>query len=170
MQTTLRPGFATRPSGRQGVRRRCRVVVGQETAALRRQLINCLTPDGYDVRGAANGGTLVAHLASSVLKGGVPAELVVASARLRGWSGLELYKGMRDSTWETAFVLTVERTDVRSIDAARQLGIRWVLAFPFELDDFRTVVLHAALHPSRHRSGERYDQVGRTGLRGAVLC
>lgn len=118
------------------------VLVAEDDDELRYLIVRALRRDGHDVLAAADGTSLQAAL-SGARKYGRDPDLIVTDVRMPGMSGLEVVRWLRDHECAIRTVLVSAFADDETVRAARALGVLHVLSKPFDLDDLRTVVLHA---------------------------
>ena len=140
-------GDATRPGVTSTGRRwgkGGRVLLAHDDAATRAVLAAVLRQDGHDVHEVASGSEVTNELANATVEGLPPPDLLIASDRLRGLSGLELVGGLKGTPWEVPTILLVRTGDVAARRHGRRLGATMVMEWPFEMEDFRTVALHLA--------------------------
>lgn len=124
-------------------RRRPRVLLAEDDAALRALLARLLRQEGCDVIEACDGLDLFSRIEAEVNTSGRKAHsiaLVVSDIRMPGLSGLEVLSILRCGFWDTPVILLTAFGDDRTHAEARELGATRVFDKPFDLDEFRRVV------------------------------
>lgn len=132
-----------------------KVILAHDDAAVRLVLAQVLRRDGHEVREVSTGSEVTNELATATVEGRSPPDLLIASDRLRGLTGLELIGGLRGTPWEVPTILVVRSGDIAARHHGRRLGATMVMEWPFELDDFRTVALHLARGRFTHVLAQR---------------
>lgn len=120
---------------------------------MRRLVVEALSADGYDVAEVSDGVELLARVGSSVLFGGFgsirePPDLIVTDVRMPGLTGLTVLEGLRRAGGTVPVVVITAFGDDETHRIAYQSGAVAVFDKPFDLDDLRTIVLHALRPPS----------------------
>jgi DNA-binding response OmpR family regulator len=142
------------------------VVVADDDAELRNLLEECLRLDGFEVETVKSGGALVDYLrgALSDADARVP-DLVVSDIRMPNGTGMQVLRSLRAERRRPPFVLMTAFGSGETRLQAHRLGAAGVLSKPFDLDDFRTVVLYAlsaktneaSPDPPHAREGQRSE-------------
>lgn len=118
---------------------------------VRRQLANGLRGGGCEVEEVSDGAWAVRRFASRMLRSGRPFDGVILHHDLRGWSGLQILDGLRDSDWFAPTVFLVDTGDQQTAHAARRRGAEVIIEWPLDVQDVRDAVLE--LVSGGHRSG-----------------
>ena len=129
-------------------KRRPRVLVAEDDREMRRLVVEALTDDGYDIAEVCDGVELLAQVGSSVLFGGFgstrePPDLIVTDVRMPGLTGLTVLEGLRRAGGDVPVVVITAFGDEETHRVALENGAVAVFDKPFDLDDLRTIVLHA---------------------------
>lgn len=137
--------------------RRPRVLVAEDDREMRRLVVEALAQDGYDVAEVRDGVELLAQVGSSVLFGGFgsvrePPDLIVTDVRMPGLTGLTVLEGLRRAGGAVPVVVITAFGDDETHRVARENGAVAVFDKPFDLDDLRTIVLHALRGPGSPRA------------------
>jgi DNA-binding response OmpR family regulator len=121
-----------------------RLLLADDDEGLRLFLGLVLRHDGYRVREFSNGGTLLEHFGSMMLRNrdSERPALLITDIRMPGASGLDIVAGLRRADWTLPVILMTAFDDATTRAAAEALGDRLVLFHkPFDVDDLRTAVL-----------------------------
>ena len=113
---------------------------------MRRRVATALHRDGYPVVEVEEGQRLLDVLASEILYPH-PVDLIISDA---GAAGLDVLTGLRRADWNTPIIMIAHTCDEEGHYLARLHGADAVFAEPFEMDDFRTAVLHLKAHGGAH--------------------
>lgn len=123
------------------------VLVAEDDDEMRHLITRALRRDGYEVIAAHDGAGLFSALRASLAHGRKP-DLVVSDVRMPHMTGLDLARAIQNCACDVRVVLVSAFADHHTVDAARRLGVRYVLSKPFDLDDLRTVAMNL-LEPPR---------------------
>lgn len=127
------------------------VLLAEDDDEMRYLMVRALRRDGYDILAAADGASLTSAVDAARRHGREP-DLIVSDVRMPGMSGLELVAWLRTHARGVRTVLISAFADDETLLSARRLGVLHVLSKPFDLDDLRTVVLHALTCPRDHET------------------
>jgi DNA-binding response OmpR family regulator len=124
-----------------------RVFLAEDDPELRGLLAACLRRDGFTVVEVQDGSRLVDTLATELIDPTAPepADIIISDVRMPGWSGLDVLAGIRKAGWHTAIILMTAFGDGETHRKARDLGVTAFFDKPFDIEDFRTVVMYVAL-------------------------
>jgi DNA-binding response OmpR family regulator len=123
-----------------GAKQSFHIMVGHRDAHQRSLLARTLTGDGYRVRAARDGDTLLEWMADDMLdEDPHQPQLIIVEIDLPGRRGIDLLADLRAVGWDTPFVLIAARRS-RLIDEARRFTRTIVFEEPYELFDLRTAV------------------------------
>lgn len=115
------------------------VVVVEDDDEMRLLMARVLRRDGHDVVAAVDGAAVLVALEDARLRGREP-DVLVSDVRMPGMTGLELVAWLRRERFAARAVLVSAFPDDATREAARALGVRYVLEKPFDLDELRAVV------------------------------
>ncbi len=127
--------------------RRKRVLVAEDSAAMRELLMLVLRERGYEVDCASTGSELLSVL-SRCKSDGTAAEhfdLIVTDVRMPGASGLDVVDRLRRDGESTPVIAVTAFPLQATIERSQRLGVQ-LLAKPFDLDALRSAV-ELALNP-----------------------
>ena len=135
-------------------RRRKRVLVAEDSAAMRELMTLVLRERGYEVDCASTGSELLSVLARCNSDGAVAEhfDLIVTDVRMPGASGLDAVDRLRRDGESTPVIAVTAFPLQATIERSRRLGVP-LLAKPFDLDALRSAV-ELALNPKLSASGE----------------
>jgi DNA-binding response OmpR family regulator len=139
-----------------GAKQSSRILVGHRDHHRRAVLARTLTADGYRVRAARDGDTLLEWIADDMLEEDPhQPQLIIVEIDLPGRRGIDLLADLRAVGWETPFVLLAGRRS-RLVEKARRFTRTIVFEEPYELYDLRTavsvLVSQRSAGPGRRRS------------------
>jgi CheY-like chemotaxis protein len=117
-----------------------RILVANGDRELRRLLAIVLRSDGHEVVEAADGSELLEAIASLVIDGGRPFDLIMSAQAMPGLPGVSVLTGLRARGRRTPFVLLTGHPLVQA--QARRLGAV-VLDRPFDAAAIRRAVQQA---------------------------
>ena len=117
-----------------------RILLAHGDLELRRAIALVLRGDGHHVFEAADGSALLEAIASLVIEGDRPFDVIVAAQAMPGLPGVSVLAGLRSRGRRTPFVLMTGHPVVQA--QARRLGAV-VLDRPFDAAAIRRVVLQA---------------------------
>jgi len=122
----------------EAMRAPLKIMVAEDSGALRRLLALVLERDGHEVVEARDAGELLEALASAIVdEDGSPFDLVICEQTLPGVVGLSVLAGLRGSDRTTPFILITGDQDVQ--ERARFLGAV-VLDHPFNVAAIRGAI------------------------------
>jgi CheY-like chemotaxis protein len=121
-------------------RRPRRILVANGDRELRRLISIVLRGDGHEVVEAADGSALLEAIASLVIDGGRPFDLIMSAQAMPGLPGVSVLTGLRARGRRTPFVLMTGHPLVQA--QARRLGAV-VLDRPFDAAEIRRAVQQA---------------------------
>ena len=123
-----------------------RVFLAEDDAEMRSLLAVSLRKDGFEVVEVEDGTRLVDTLATELIDpvSPAPVDIIITDIRMPGWSGMEVLSGVRQAGWKTPIILITAFGDSATHRRAKELGATAVFDKPFDLEDFRTVVLYVA--------------------------
>jgi DNA-binding response OmpR family regulator len=114
-----------------------RILLGEHDPEIRYLLTFILRADGHDVSEAADGAAMLDEIASLLIGGRPPFDLIISEQRLPFVPGLSILAGLRSSRRRTPFILIADEPLAEA--AARRLGAI-VLAIPLTVDALRGAV------------------------------
>ena len=117
-----------------------RILVANGDRELRRLIAIVLRGDGHDVVEAADGSALLEAIASLVIDGGRPFDIIISAQAMPGLPGVSVLTGLRARGRRTPFVLMTGHPLVQA--QARRLGAV-VLDRPFDAAAIRRAVQQA---------------------------
>jgi CheY-like chemotaxis protein len=124
-----------------------RVFLAEDDLEMLKLLSAGLRKDGFEVVEVEDGTRLVDTLASELIDpvSPSPVDIIVSDIRMPGWSGMDVLSGVRKAGWKIPVILITAFGDRETHRKARELGVAALFDKPFDLEDFRTVVLYVAL-------------------------
>jgi signal transduction histidine kinase len=126
--------------------RRARILVVEDEAAVREMLVDVLTGQGHDVVTCKDGRSALSQVEGS------PFDLALVDLSMPGLSGWEVAKGLRAAQPQVPIALVTGWGDQIDFGEARDCGIDYLMAKPFDVDDMTRLVAGALAHAS---SGNR---------------
>ena len=121
-----------------------RVLLAEEDNRMRILVATRLRRDGCLVLEAVDGRQLIAAVSTELARlqdGGRPIDIIIASARLPGATGLEVLGAVRDFKWPVPFILLAASSSANEVRReGRRLGASATFEKPFELDDLVTAI------------------------------
>ncbi len=121
-----------------------RVLLAEDDTHMRRLVATRLRRDGCLVLEALDGRQLIAAVSAELARlqdGGRPIDIIIASARLPGATGLEVLGAVRDFKWPVPFILLAASSSANEVRReGRRLGASATFEKPFELDDLVTAI------------------------------
>jgi DNA-binding response OmpR family regulator len=144
-RTDLEPfGSFSPPFKQMSLTSRPRVLLAEDDEEMRVLLAVTLRRDGFEVLEARNGAELLKLIAREILenreKPGI--DLIVSDIRMPEVSGIGALASFRKDDWATPVLLITAFGDDEVRAEAKRLGAAAVFSKPFDMDDFRTVVLN----------------------------
>lgn len=132
---------------------RGRVLLAEDDEELRWLIASALRKDGFDVIEVENGLALLDQVGFALLDSLEldSIDLIISDIRMPGWSGLEVLAGLASAGCRTPVVLMTAFGDAETHAAAKRLGAAAVLDKPFDIEDFRSVVLRTLEPKNGHR-------------------
>ena len=128
------------PGGAQKLRRK-RVLVAEDSPAMRELLTLVLRERGYEVDCASSGAEMLNVLVASRTPeaAGEHFDLIVTDVRMPGASGLDVVDRLRRDGQSTPVIAVTAFPLDATVERSRRLGVR-LLAKPFDLDALRQAV------------------------------
>ena len=125
---------------------RRRVLLAEDDVSLRQLLAAVLRADGYEVVEAVDGVDLLEAIERTLvmLRARPDSFAIVADVHMPGLTGLDVLAVLRCAHATTPVVLITAFPDRETRAEAFDLGARAMLAKPFSLEEFRSVVREAA--------------------------
>lgn len=122
------------------------ILVVDDQPGIRQLLCEVLQVGRWEVRAAANGREALEEIRrSSPL-------LAIIDLKMPGMNGLELLQEMRKRDFQGEAVILSAYSDTELLLQARELGVRYWMSKPFDLDEFQEMVTRA-MHELEKRSG-----------------
>jgi len=116
------------------------IFLAEADAELRAEIAATLRRDGRDVVECADGPTLFVELEHRVSRPGARRSLVVAQARLPGFSALRILHSLRQLDIQIPMILMTRLPESTLHDLAEKAGASAVLLKPIQMDDLRRAV------------------------------
>lgn len=121
-----------------------RVLLAEEDGRMRHLVATRLRRDGCLVLEAVDGRQLITAVSAELARlqdGGRPIDIIIASARLPGATGLEVLGAVRDFKWPVPFILLAGSSSANEVRReGRRRGASATFEKPFELDDLVTAI------------------------------
>jgi len=111
------------------------VLVAEDDHELRELVALALRAEGFVVRSAADGQSMIALLESCALEEIPPPDALVMDIRMPHYDGLEVLRALRLSRWDVPVVLMTAFPDEQTLQLAAQLGAACTLAKPVAMDE-----------------------------------
>lgn len=127
---------------------RKRVLVAEDSPAMRELLMLVLRERGYEVDCARSGSEMLSVLSACRTVGAFAErfDLIVTDVRMPGASGLDVIDRLRRDGESTPVIAVTAFPLDATVERSRRLGVQ-LLAKPFDLDALRSAV-EAALNPT----------------------
>ena len=128
--------------------RRKRVLVAEDSPAMRELLMLVLRERGYEVTCASSGSEMLSVLSTCQSVGALAErfDLIVTDVRMPGASGLDVIDRLRRDGGCTPVIAVTAFPLDRTVERSRRLGVQ-LLAKPFDLDALRSAI-EVALNPT----------------------
>jgi len=130
--------LSVRPLGAEALATGPLVLLAEDDEDLRFLLTDVLENDGYRVRPVGGGQALWRHMECALQGQDTPA-IVISDQKMPGLLGLQVLGRVRKRGWQRPLVLITAFGSDQLEAEARAEGVR-LLAKPFDLQDFRTLV------------------------------
>jgi two-component system response regulator AtoC len=115
-----------------------RILIADDSSAIRDVLREALDDEGYDVVEAASGDEVLAHFAANDVP---PPELALMDIRMPGKDGLDVLRALRDAgTTEVPVIVMTAFGSASTAIEAMKLGAFDYIAKPFELEEVTVAV------------------------------
>ncbi len=126
--------------------RSARILVVEDEPAVREMLVDVLAGQGHDVVARADGASALARLDGPMF------DLALVDLSMPGMSGWDVAKGLREVQPQLPIALVTGWGDQIDFGEARQRGIDYLMAKPFNVDDMTRLVASVL---ARTPSGDR---------------
>jgi len=111
------------------------VLVAEDDHELRQLVALALRDEGFAVRTATDGQSMIELLESSAREDTPPPDALVMDICMPHYDGLEVLRALRLSRWNVPVVLMTAFPDEQTLQLAAQLGAACTLAKPVEMDE-----------------------------------
>ena len=118
-----------------------RVLVAEDDPDMRKLVVEALEKDGHDVKEAADGGELLAHITREDGREAsfASVDVVVSDIRMPGYSGLEMFERLFDARWRIPVILMTAFGDRDTRRRAERVGAV-LFDKPLVLEELRVAV------------------------------
>ena len=144
------------PPTTDAVVRKPRVLVVEDDGHMRRLMAATLEACGYQVVEAEDGVDLLGWIGDSMWNSTDTLDAIVSDVNLPDLTAIEVLAALRARDSQVPIILVTAFDDERIHKRAYELGVSAVLKKPFDLDEFRKVVMRlTARDASRVAAAER---------------
>ena len=122
------------------------VLLAEDNDELRELVATALCEEGFTVRAAADGESVLELLERSAREEVAAPDAVVMDIRMPRYDGLDVLRAMRLSRWSVPVVLMTAFPDEQTLQRAAELGAACTLEKPLDIDDLvRAVTIVTSL-------------------------